>query len=178
MKKVNRVYAIYFLTNYNYKGIVSNYIVVEDYEGICLLYDTLHGRDLSNDENLYLIPDNGSKKVVLYHLNKNDYQFDFEVGEIDNISVHKRCGLYDRCTNEELTISNILDFEFKDGKNMYLDFLHNNIFIVDDCIYMCYDDKVYKCIEIFRKNKSYKVKPRMFKDFSCKYFGSCFEYVD
>ena len=33
-------------------------------------------------------------------------------------------------------------------------------------------------IEIFRENKSYKVKPRIFKDFSCKYFGSCFEHID
>lgn len=178
MKKVNKVYAIYCFANYNYKGIISNYIAVEDNDGICLLYDTLHGKDLSYEDNLYLVPDKRSKRIVLYHLNKSDYQFEFEVDEIDNISVHKKCGLYDRCTDEELTISDILEFEFKDCRSMYLDFLHNNIFIASDCIYMCYDDKVYKCIEIFRKNKSYKVNPRMFKDLSCKYFGSWFEFVE
>ena len=55
MKKVNKVYAIYCFANYNYKGIISNYIAVEDNDGICLLYDTLHGKDLSYEDNLYLV---------------------------------------------------------------------------------------------------------------------------
>lgn len=134
-KNINTIKNISILKNVKNErsAKITDLLVVEDKNGIVLLYDITHNVDYSFDYRKNISVFKGKTKMETFYIfNDEDYQESIKFGYAKSIKLYKNVKLINKHSNELIIVSEFLEFEDVLLNKFFVDVKNNKIYIRDN----------------------------------------------
>ena len=159
MLKLNKISSIHYIENAKVDSRRNNsnfnsFIVIEDVNGEKLVYNITTGEDHSFDKSMNLALYIGYTKILTFYENDGQsYNNKIEVGKINNINIYKSSSLKNIYTNEIISNSDYLVFNYND-KKIIVDYINNKLYINNNTEIISKDKNNINIFKINKEGKS------------------------
>jgi len=151
--------------------IYNDFLVITVDDKVEILLNITTGEDLSYnvDTDIALIGD-VTKIKILYSYNKNNYQYDLDIGKIESAILYKNAEIYNSTNDRLLYDSDFIEIKDIKGNYFIIDILHNEIFKRNQIYYLKEKRFTRKNI-IFKRNLPNKFKYKLLSHINFYYDG-------